>query len=539
MTDSDPDQPSSRIKRGMKEEGFALAHFKQRVQRGEEHDKALRKRRAPEVIKTTVPFSNDDMTFSDLPEHYADLIESRHLGKRWWGTFLRWLEKLTTVRKAEKGDLPLGWADTINIFRAKWGCPGKTWSANLRLDLEAEASMQATYAYYFSTTFIPPTNKPDVFFYFGIEPTAYIGLKMVGNAAAHLTTGRKKIIDTLSYPGLAVKGIASVGPTLDVYGEIRGDLNIHGELKAGARITFPKAQAYWPQDDDKIKEYDDYLNLGLSSQDVPHETEIAPTFDAGVQVTAGVAVIVQPEANVGITVGGGSFTGGISLVQATVSAYLKSAVQFNATGTVNFVTGMFDYTYGAYLYYNLGYKAQANVLKWISWALADRNAYTPDRRIDIYGPKSGSLSLTGSRGETRRRMVKLVDSPPGGRALYDNETIGALVDPAWLFKRADDMDVDGPDAPSFSAPIQCPAGDSPTIKIPEMRSKYGQVMFPPIPLPPSSFVSLSLTTPTATIKSTAQPSRRSKYRTTRRVPTSALRPACAKATSQPKACRTL
>jgi len=41
------------------------------------------------------------------------------------------------------------------------------------------------------------------------------------DAAARLGTGRKKIIDTLGYPGLAIKGIAAVGPTLDVYGEVR------------------------------------------------------------------------------------------------------------------------------------------------------------------------------------------------------------------------------------------------------------------------------------------------------------------------------
>ncbi|KAH8891138.1 hypothetical protein GQ53DRAFT_687387, partial [Thozetella sp. PMI_491] len=455
MTNSDPDTSSSRIKRSVAEEGYSMASFKRRVQRGEEHEKTLRKRKTPEVVRRTP---------------YTHLIESRNLAKRWWGTFLRWLEKLTTVRKAEKGDLPLGWAQTLNIFRAQWGCPGKSWSANLRMDLEAELSMQATYAYYFSTTFIPPTNKPDVFFYFGMEPTAYVGLNLVGNAAARLTTGRKKIIDTLSYPGLAIKGIAAVGPTLDVYGEVRGDLNVHGEMKAGVRVTFPKAQAYWPQDDDKIKEYDEYLDLDLTSHEEPHETEVAPTFEAGVQVTAGLAVIVQPEANVGITVGGGSFTGGITLISATVTAYLKAALQFKATGSVNLVTGMFDYEYGAALFYNLGYKAQATVLKWVSWSLGDRNAYSPDRKIDIYGPKTGSIDLTGGRrdGVIRRQMVRLIDSPPEDIEAYNNESMSALADPTWLFRRADDMDVDGPDSPSFTQPITCPAGDSATIKIPAL-----------------------------------------------------------------------
>jgi chitinase len=498
LTDSEPDKSTSRIKRGIKDEGFSMSRFREHIQRGEKHETTLRKRREPKSIRTTVPFGNDDIEFSDLPVDAfkdAHAIETRRLDKRWWGVFMRWLEKLTTVRKAEKGDLPLGWADTINIFRATWGCPGKAWSANLRLDLEADVSMQATYAYYFSTTFIPPVNKPDVFFYFGIEPTGYVGLKMVGNAAAHLTTGRKKIIDTLSYPGLAVKGIASVGPTLDVYGEVRGDLNIHGEMKAGARITFPKSQVYWPQDEDKLKDYDDYLDLDLKSKDIPKETEIAPTFEAGVQVTAAVAVIVQPEVHVGITVGGSQLTGGVTLISATVSAFMKAALQFMATGNINLVTSMFDYEYGAYLYFNLGYKAQATVLNWFNWALSDRNAYTPDRKINIYGPKSGSISLVGDRegdNKIRRRMVKLMDSTDEERERFDNETMSALADPAWLFRRADGdgdkMDVDGPNAPSFTQPITCPAGDSAPITIPELRCECSQFEFKQPPSSPFLFL---------------------------------------------------
>lgn len=87
------------------------------------------------------------------------------------------------------------------------------------MDLEADLAMDATYAYYLSGTFIPP-SKPEAFAYFGMEPEAYLGLHIQGNAQMQTTSGRKKIVDTLTYPGLAVKGIAAVGPTLDVYGEV-------------------------------------------------------------------------------------------------------------------------------------------------------------------------------------------------------------------------------------------------------------------------------------------------------------------------------
>jgi hypothetical protein len=97
------------------------------------------------------------------------------------------------------------------------GAPGETYFGELSMDLEADLSMDATYAYYLSATFIPP-GKPETFAYFGMEPEAYLGLHVEGRVIAQTQTERKKIIDTLTYPGLAVKGIAAVGPILDVYG---------------------------------------------------------------------------------------------------------------------------------------------------------------------------------------------------------------------------------------------------------------------------------------------------------------------------------
>jgi len=78
--------------------------------------------------------------------------------------------------------------------------------------------METTYAYYLSGTFIPP-SAPETYMYLSITPTASLMLRMEGNAILQAGTGRKKIIDTLAFPSLAVKGIAAVGPTLDVYGE--------------------------------------------------------------------------------------------------------------------------------------------------------------------------------------------------------------------------------------------------------------------------------------------------------------------------------
>jgi hypothetical protein len=86
---------------------------------------------------------------------------------------------------------------------------------------DANVEMEATYAYYFSGTILPPAVT-GTYAYFGLKPSAYLGLRMTGNAQLQTPPGkyRKKIIDTLSYPGLSLKGLAAVGPTLDLWGEV-------------------------------------------------------------------------------------------------------------------------------------------------------------------------------------------------------------------------------------------------------------------------------------------------------------------------------
>ncbi len=374
------DVPSTAGKRGTtRKRGTTDWHG--RVHRAAQRDKMLRKRSAP--VNITVPM---DPIVAEVSTEDGGGSE-----KRWWGAFTGWLQKVTTVEKSELGVLPLGWAQTVNLFRAQWGCPGQTFSANLRMDLEAELNMDATYAYYFSGTFIPP-SKPDVYAYLGMEPYAYLGLHMVGNAVMQMTSGRKKIIDTLAYPGLAIKGIAAVGPTLDVYGEIRGKITLHGEASAGARLSFGKAEVYWPQNDEASKKYEKLL--GMESQTMrPESSTIAPKFEAGVKLDAQLDVIVTPEANIGIKIGGGSLVS-TTIMDAHLSGFVTGDLSFQASGDVATNTGAFRYSYGVYIFYNLGYSATATILGLFDWALSPRKAWPQDQRINVYGPVTGEIPLT-------------------------------------------------------------------------------------------------------------------------------------------------
>ncbi|KAK9422564.1 putative chitinase [Seiridium unicorne] len=452
MTDANPSR-----KRGEKEKGIPDWHS--RVNRAIQRNQVLRKR-TMEPINITAPIDTavaESRPVEDVSEH------SSAAEKRWWGTFVTWLQRLTTVTKSELGVIPLGWSDTINLFYAKWGCPGNTFYADLRMDLEANLQMDVTYAYYFSAAFVPP-GTPETFAYIGMDPSAYIGLKVVGNAIAQYTTGRKKIIDTLTYPGLAVKGIAAVGPTLDVYGEIRGKITLRGEARAGAQLHFGKTEVYWPENDDAAK----YMKLAgiTNSADTPAPGEVSPTFEAGVRLDAGLDVIVTPQANVGIKIGGGSLVGGTTLMDAQLSGFVKGDLSFQASGEANTKTNAFDYSYGVYIFYNLGYSAKATILGVVNWATGDRSAFTPDQMVPIYGPVTGSIDLSGSSSQVKRSSAWTIDE------------FGDLEDPlghnssSWmpLLPRADDDPSDlSPNDPEFTQNLQCPASNDGDMQLPELR----------------------------------------------------------------------
>lgn len=73
------------------------------------------------------------------------------------------------------------------------------------------------------------------------------------------------------------------------------------------------------------------------------------------------------------------------------------------------------------IFYNLGYKASAYILGFVNWALDPREAFHPAKRVNIYGPVSGSIPLGG--GSTEWGGAGL-DSPVGLPAL--NASGGAV-----------------------------------------------------------------------------------------------------------------
>ncbi|KAJ5372784.1 hypothetical protein N7517_004790 [Penicillium concentricum] len=438
--------PASRMKRGMGERSLTQDEWRARIQRASKRDKEFRKREEPVKVKTPMEVTKVQ------PE------------KRWYGAFAEWLKKLTTVTKSSVGVIELGLSKTINLFYAKWGCPGETYFGELKMDLEADLSMDATYAYYLPATFIPP-GKPETFAYFGMEPEAYIGLHVEGRVIAQTQTKRKKIIDTLTYPGLAVKGIAAVGPTLDVYGQIRGKITLFGSLDAGAKMSFGKAEIFWPQDDDLQEKYASLLGLESKTKS-PAPGTIEPVFHAGVAVDAQIDVLITPQASIGI-----KLVAGKTLMDAQLSGYVETDLSFQAHGDYDTSDNAFHYRFGAYLFYNIGYKAVAKVLSYIDWATGDRKAYSPDKMLKLY-EKTGTIPMSAS--DVGKRDLSIAADAQRHEIEADipyNSTMSVLEPAADIFRRAD-VTMTDPNDPSFSNQGQCPPGAS-GFQLPQLRFNCG------------------------------------------------------------------
>lgn len=241
-----------------------------------------------------------------------------------------------------------------------------------------------------------------------------------------------------------------------MYGEIRGKITLRGTASAGAQLSFGKAEVYWPQDDAASAQYQQLLGLDAKTE-MPDEASLAPVLKAGVEINAQLDVIITPQANIGIKIGGGSLVS-TTIIDAQLSGYVMGDLSFQAKGAVSTTTGSFDYSYGVYAIYNLGYSAKATILGIVNWALDDRKAYTPDKIINVYPPVTGSILLT-----KKRSLEEALDD--GGFNLTKPELL--LAGRQTGSTTGSDMDT-SPNSPDFTQNLQCPANNG-EYQRPELR----------------------------------------------------------------------
>lgn len=376
----------------------------------------------------------------------TDLAVHSH-ERRWWGVFLDWLAKVTTIESKQVGVLPMAFAKYFNLFSGRIFCrsdTGITFTAGMDITADLQLVMDTRYAYYFSGTVVTP-NVTDMYAFVRTQPKVIAGITLSGDASLAYATEPKRLINTLTYPGLAIKGIAAVGPSLDIWGQLDGSVTVSGLMRAGVTYTLKPIEMYMPNTDTTH----DRAEKDLNSSSIDQEG-LSPTFEANVQAQVDFNVRVSPEINMGIKVGGqiGPFDVSESprilvnsrsrhiadfkifqwqglLVDAHVSAFANTSLNFNAQASGADVNSKYNwaYNYEIALWYRIGLSALATIKFYGEWR---SNTYYPVdwQKIKLFGPDepitSGVESPEASK-RLRRRWIWSDDPLPN--AVFDTPSM--------------------------------------------------------------------------------------------------------------------
>jgi hypothetical protein len=214
---------------------------------------------------------------------------------------------------------------------------------------------------------------------------------------------------------LALKGIAAVGPTLDLWGQIGGGVTVSGNLRVGASYTMSPIELYVPNTDET------YSKATAELQNNTISPGLDPIFEAQVQANVSFDVHLTPEVDMGIHIGG--FFGIDSLVTAQVAAFANTTLHFYAgvTAETKNLDFNWSYNYGVDFLYQVGVGCIAEIYKYGRWA-SGTFPLIPQQTIHIYGP---IVFKSVPEGSKRSTLPALSESPLPG-ALF-----GSAKWPQW------------------------------------------------------------------------------------------------------------
>ncbi|KAL4860892.1 hypothetical protein BDV12DRAFT_204588 [Aspergillus spectabilis] len=356
-------------------------------------------RREDALVNIRIDYTNlvpywDEMTGDKSDDGAARSKRAlRRHEKRWWGPYPEWLRKLTTVRTSDQGKLPLSIHKRMLLYSKRAECPRDNLllKAGLDVTLDARFDMNARWAYYAQGTLVP-LGIDTIYTYFELEPEVEAKIEVQGSAEMEYRSQRIKIIDTLSYPGLAIKGIAAVGPTLDLYGQMGAQARVAGTLTAGAKVTFPRYEMYFPQ----TPEAEEYQRWSLPAPENEQRItgpEMRPILDASVQARANLDFNITPEVNLGIRVNS-PLGKEASLMDAQIVGFVNNTLRFEVEGQAKGGIGnppAASYTVQIKYLYNFGIGGRA-IFKWLGEHALDPRTLWPRPREKVLWEYHGSTS---------------------------------------------------------------------------------------------------------------------------------------------------
>lgn len=417
MTNTPPNSTNSTNARRKRENGGTALSFhtwKARVERAKEGDTLDNPKMYAgnaQFKPATVPNHRRTLQKSNEISLRNDNDSLAHVQKRFWGAFVEWVRRVTTLTSTNTGSLPMGFRKAFTLYSGRLHCSndaGVTITAGLDITTEVAMQMNTMYSYYLSGSIVP-LNINDAYAFVRVQPEIAATINIYGNAELTYASEVRKVIDTITYPGLAIKGIAAVGPTLDLWGQIGGGVTVAGNLRVGAKYTMNPIELYVPNND----ETHDRATSAL--MDNNNQTGLEPIFEAQVKANVHFDVNLTPEVDMGIKVGGAF--GIDTIVDAHVAAFVNTTLHFYAevSAATTGLTSGWSYKYGVDFLYRIGLTCVAQVCcgygRWQSRTYFP----VPWQTINLYGPIEFN---SVPEGAAQKRSSYLLSDEPLPGALF-------------------------------------------------------------------------------------------------------------------------
>ncbi|PIL32554.1 hypothetical protein GSI_05257 [Ganoderma sinense ZZ0214-1] len=220
----------------------------------------------------------------------------RELEERWFGAFGDWLSRLNKVKSNTKADLGMSKSFQSVLYSASQMCASEDgttmFSSSLTLTASGNAQANVEYGFYLEGTLFPPAIN-QAYVYVSSHGSATIGLELAGRAAASYNSNKVAIIPPVFWPGLSYPGIVSIGPSLNIYGQLQGSLAVSGNIGASVTYPFPEVHVSLgivgsdPSQNDR--------GIESSVETIVATYDVAPTFD--VSLSGSLSIHAIPEAS--------------------------------------------------------------------------------------------------------------------------------------------------------------------------------------------------------------------------------------------------
>jgi hypothetical protein len=111
-----------------------------------------------------------------------------------------------------------------------------------------------------------------------------------GEAVIQTHSDTVDIISGIGFPGLSIKGLASLGPEFALTGSMDTSLSVSGEINAGLSVSWDKTTVFFPDTEAANEASSEPGSVGDNAlDDIKHTYSVDASLDAGLSAEGNMA----------------------------------------------------------------------------------------------------------------------------------------------------------------------------------------------------------------------------------------------------------